>query len=313
MTILAYKNLGFADRRLANTVIWHLNPPPNFNMKLPDEIRKCVVYLGNAEQKGSLYQIIYRGTGFFVGVNSKRRPDSLFLFLVTAKHVADKLEYRNFYVRANTVEGKSESLKCDVDRNWCIHPTDKAADVAVLPIGLSPQKFDFKSIPDTMFLDDATSIKQGIGTGDEVYIVGLFVHHQGVSKNIPIVRVGSLAMGLEERIPTKNFGPMEAYLIEARSIGGLSGSPVFVTTRTIPTSTIYLLGLMHGHWNVDSETITDEIASDAGIAAGANVGIAIVTPASKILDILNGDEIKGYCQKVEDDLIAKNSPDPDKK
>lgn len=34
----------------------------------------------------------------------------------------------------------------------------------------------------------------------------------------------------DERILTDNYGDMEAYLVEARSIGGLSGSPVFTTT-----------------------------------------------------------------------------------
>lgn len=274
-------------------------------MRIPDELKKCVVYLGNAESNGGDQKIIYRGTAFFVAMATKIMPDSHFLFLVTAKHVSDKLRHKNFYVRANTVDGKSANLKCEIENNWCIHPSDSAADVAVLPVGLDPKKFDYKSIPHTMFLDEKTRIEKEIGTGDDVYVTGLFVHHGGFSKNIPIVRVGSLAMGLEERIPIKDFGPMDAYLIEVHSMGGLSGSPVFVMTRTIPTSTIYLLGLMHGHWRVDAETITDEIDEDSGIKVKSNVGIAIVTPASKILDILNGDEIQKYCQRQERDFFAK--------
>ena len=66
-----------------------------------------------------------------------------------------------------------------------------------------------------------------IEVGEEVFVTGLFSHHHGQSKNIPIVRVGNISAMPEEKIQTKEH-LMDAYLIEARSIGGLSGSPVFV-------------------------------------------------------------------------------------
>jgi hypothetical protein len=62
---------------------------------------------------------------------------------------------------------------------------------------------------------------------------GRGVHHRlvreshGRHQNVPIVRVGNFASYPAEQIQT-GFGRMDAFLIEARSIGGLSGSPVFV-------------------------------------------------------------------------------------
>ena len=53
--------------------------------------------------------------------------------------------------------------------------------------------------------------------------------------NLPIVRLGAIAAMPGEYIKT-DWGCLRAYLIEARSIGGLSGSPVFIrvgTTRTL--------------------------------------------------------------------------------
>lgn len=281
-------------------------------MRIPEELKKCVVYLGNEESIDGVNQIKYRGTGFFVAVPFEKIPDSHFLYLVTAKHVADKLLHKNFYVSVNTKTGKAANLKCEIDHQWHIHPTDNAADVAIMPVGLDPNVFDYKTIPNTMFLDEKTRVQKELGAGDSVYITGLFVHHRGLSKNIPIVRVGSIATVVEERIPTRDFGLMEAYLIEAHSIGGLSGSPVFIITRSIPTAEIYLLGLIHGHWRVDSETVTDEIEEDSGIKTKSNVGIAIATPASKILDILNSDEMMQLRKDHEDKLLLKNSPTSDK-
>ena len=67
-----------------------------------------------------------------------------------------------------------------------------------------------------------------------------------------------------EKVPAKNFNPMEVYLAEGRSIGGLSGSPVFIRQTVnlmlkgedgddIPFAglgQLYLLGMMHGHWEL---------------------------------------------------------------
>jgi hypothetical protein len=311
--ILGTKNFAVADRRLANTVTWHLNPPPNFNMRIPDEVRKCVVYLGTEVADGAGgKKIRYGGTGFFVSKPSKI-ADASFSFLVTAKHVADKLMGQTIYIRVNTQDGKSMNLKVANEPDWWFHPTDKAADVAMIPINLDQRTFDYLVLASSMFLTEATRKSKGIGAGDEVFITGLFVYHNGLAKNIPIIRTGNIAMIPEERIPIKNFGDMEAYLIEARSIGGLSGSPVFAIDQTLPEKPFYLMGLMHGHWSVDSETVVDEIAEDAGIKAGVNVGIAIVTPASKILDILHCDAMQKELGKIEAAEIARNSPTPDKR
>jgi hypothetical protein len=78
-----------------------------------------------------------------------------------------------------------------------------------------------------MFADTETIAHHDLGVGDEVFITGLFTKVTETTKNIPIVRTGTVAMMPGEEIPFGN-NLIEAYLIESRSIGGLSGSPVFV-------------------------------------------------------------------------------------
>ncbi len=82
----------------------------------------------------------------------------------------------------------------------------------------------------SLFATDEIIKDQNIGLGDEVFITGLFGYVAGSQKNIPIVRVGNIAMMPDEKVPTEGE-PMEAYLIEARSMGGLSGSPVSESGR----------------------------------------------------------------------------------
>jgi hypothetical protein len=135
-----------------------------------------------------------------------------------------------------------------------------------------------------------------VALGDEVFIVGLFRHRSGDLRNIPIVRVGNLCSVDEEKIST-SLGPMEAMLVEARSIGGLSGSPVFLhlgVTRYLQGQLkhssggpmFFLLGLIHGHFDAPTAEI-DEIAGDAGLSVErVNTGIAIVIPIERVLEVL---------------------------
>jgi hypothetical protein len=143
-----------------------------------------------------------------------------------------------------------------------------------------------------------------IGIGDEVFLTGLFRHHFGSRKNIPIVRVGNLAALTEKKVATRDYGLIDAYLIEARSIGGISGSPVFVNlgvTRSIGGTVkhsqrgpiFYLLGLVHGHYDINENEIDSATldAEDALTPAKVNMGIAIVVPVKKILEVIEGNEV----------------------
>ena len=94
----------------------------------------------------------------------------------------------------------------------------------------------------------------------------------------------------DEPVPT-SVGLIDGYLIEARSIGGLSGSPVFVRESvTLGIGSFYLMGLMHGHWDIPLENKNDTIDA-VGVNGAVNMGIAIVVPIRKILEVINRQEL----------------------
>jgi hypothetical protein len=132
---------------------------------------------------------------------------------------------------------------------------------------------------------------------------------------MPIIRHGNIAMMPKEQIQTE-LGYADVYLIEARSLGGLSGSPVFVRPTictAIPDNQwglkhnfsyghgATLLGLMHGHWDVkESEMNKAFFTHDR--KHGVNYGIAIVVPAYKIVETLNRPELielRAQAEKIE--------------
>jgi hypothetical protein len=159
--------------------------------------------------------------------------------------------------------------------------------------------------------------KHRIGIGDEVFITGLFVTHSGTERNIPILRVGNIAAVPEEAVKTP-MGAMEAYLIEARSIGGLSGSPVFVYLDPIrqgagPKGSIlvssgedpiggsfFLLGLIHGHYDVP--VVLDLDGADGLRDKAVNMGIAIVVPVTRIIETINQPERVAFRKGLEGGL-----------
>jgi len=258
-------------------------------MQIPKEIKKGVVFLGYRNDDG-IEQ--FAGTAFYV---SRSIANGMgFTYLVTARHVIDGIRTKRrekVLMRVNPTRGSAVWVEIPIE-HWISH-TDPSVDVVVKRAAII-KGADHNSIPIRSFVNAETIKAENIGIGDEVYMPGLFVNHYGEDRNIPVVRTGNIAAMAEEKIVVNKFGKIDAYLIEARSIGGLSGSPVYVHVEAIrysdervptaiyPSPGNYLLGLMHGHYDQNWQSGKDRV----------NLGIAIVIPATKILEVINQPTIK---------------------
>jgi hypothetical protein len=257
------------------------------DMRVPDEVRECVAFIGVISQGADgAERVTYGGTAFLMSVPDTSRVDYSYTYLVTARHVAEAVHLAPWCIRLNTVYG-AERINMTGGERWWFHP-DTRVDVAVL--GFVPQSppFMYKTIPLSMCLADENLLSQQFGIGDEVFISGLFTRMRGRRKNLPISRLGSIAMMPDEPVPTRR-GDVNAYLIEVRSIGGLSGSPVFTAGRLMigGESKYYLLGLMHGHWDLSEEEEAAQGVQDLFVSEGkVNMGIAVVVPAAHIKETL---------------------------
>ncbi len=282
-------------------------------MLVPDEVRKCVVFLCFKANDGI---IKLAGTAFFVSLRYTDL-DGAFGYVVTAKHVIDGIKNNSIdqmvYLRVNTIKGDVAQVITHI-ASWMHHPQNQAVDVSVLPWAPPPEVMDFRMIPTTMAATNEVIEKESIGVGDEVFLTGLFVNHYGRQRNQPIVRIGNIALMPAEPIHTSNLGDIDAYLIEARSIGGLSGSPVFVhlagirrigMNNKIVGDRFYWLGLMHGHWNVSEEDI--DVVQDK-TNQSVNMGIAIVVPVTKILEVINQEALMKQREKHEKERKDKQAP-----
>jgi hypothetical protein len=282
-------------------------------VRVPDVVLNCVAFIGEATHAdsenvtGDLH-----ATGFFVCVpfSIPSLAHKRWAFFVTAGHVAKDLSEREIYFLVNKRGGGVTGMEV-LSNNWMTHPTDRTADVAAIPVALNKEA-DIRCIATADFVRPFDFTKDNVGVGDEVFITGLFTAAPGQSRNLPIVRHGNLAMLPTEQIQTE-LGFADVHLIEARSIGGLSGSPVFVRSAEYlgegrdSTRGIKLLGLMHGHWDINpSEMNRAQFAHDS--KRGVNLGIGIVVPATKILETINKPAAVEFRTEMEKQIERKNMP-----
>jgi hypothetical protein len=263
-------------------------------VKVSSDIITGVAFVGCKKADGTY---LLKGSVFFVGLEKvEGEPGKVQdLVWVTARHVIDgirKLGCLEVHVRLNTKDGTARWHATNIG-DW-FSTADASCDIALYSAPL-PADADHTACSTDMILTPEIQVKHSFGVTDDVIVVGLFQHRAGNRRNAPIVRHGTLASVDEEEAVSTKLGDMPAYLIECRSIGGLSGSPVFVVTGIERQFTgkapagslgIYLLGLIHGHYDV-KDTEIDQLdafdASDGLKPDQVNTGIAIVTPARRLL------------------------------
>lgn len=282
-------------------------------MRVPSEITRCVAFLGTHSEGHT----VLRGTAFFLARPIAGVSGRSLGFAVTARHVIDGMRASGDqpFIRLNAgiivTESSGERtllrrwVQEEIDLGTWVAHSDRSVDAAVMPM-LRFHDFDIDFIRPAMTLTREVIEQESIGLGDEIFMTGLFVNRPGENENLPIVRVGNIASMRAAVYASAEFGEMEAYLAEVRSIGGLSGSPAFVhlgSARvreggrlvTAPTAdgVFYWMGLVHGHF--DGGLTSSDHVGDAfrgGARERVNMGIAIVVPADRILETFADPQLR---------------------
>ena len=274
----------------------------SYSQPIPSEVKSTVAFIYVLDQTG---KPIPNGTGFFVGVRDTSKMDLFGAYLVTAKHVLQLDDRRTFlktvFIRVNKLIGDAEFLRLDLypsgkQKNIFIHP-DTTVDIAVIPGIPDQSKYEFKFLPDE-YLTTENDIKNlGIREGSEVFFTGLFAPFVGEHKNYPVVRFGRVALVTNEKVDWDGM-KSELYLMESSSYGGNSGSPVFFYlgaerepgSLVLGSPVLKLAGIMKGFFG-EPRPIQLIETSRVPIYV-SNVGIAAVTPAHLLSEILFGTELK---------------------
>lgn len=280
-------------------------------MRLPDELLQTVFFVCVEDLDGSVH---FGGTGFFVSVGLTENPDRRVVYSITARHVIDRAsQYPRMFIRLNNRTGGT--IEANMNSSVWHFPDNPAVDVAVASWGPSTDVVDYTTVPEEMFATSEVVKEHGIGIGDDLAVVGLFTRVTGTQRNRPIARMGHLAaMSDEPLIDDATGEPYRAYLAEIRSIGGLSGSPVFAMLepgRVVGFQRVsgerkgFLLGMIRGHWDLTRHRVPMDFGDDD--ADKVNVGIATVTPVTDVLDIINSTEFATKRRAADRQLTAERA------
>ena len=218
-----YYSESFSEFPTEPNLPWLTRWATEIDLQIPSTLKNNVVFLGTMEND----KFRPRATAFLVGYKGKYGD---LLHLVTAEHVIANLRMKGLdhvYLRTNS-EGFPIS-KLPLDR-WYFHPESrKNTHRRCIDSNSNTREFTRYScsLYTAAFVTKENIENREWGVGDEVVVIGLFRNHYGHAKNIPIVRIGNLSALPDEPVKT-NWGYIEAYLVELHSIGGLSGSPVYI-------------------------------------------------------------------------------------
>jgi hypothetical protein len=307
------------DYRLGGIPEYKLVKEDDSLMQIPDEIRKCVVFVCYKTAESTKLA----GTAFFVGLTLET-PGPQVVYLITAKHIIEGVREKSIdkkvYLRMNLKSKPAQLMQVPIEY-WVFHPKESNVDVAILSWAPSQDIFDYRFIRLEMAATEEVIKREEIGIGDDVFLTGLFANHYGLQQNLPIIRIGNIASMPEEKVHTEKLGDIDAYLVEARSIGGLSGSPVFAylgAMRRVGNGIalgrsgplFYWLGLMHGHFDL-SKLEMDNLIEDSLTNLKINMGIAIVVPVWKILEVMNQEVFMKAREAVLKEAHEKTLPTAD--
>lgn len=236
------------------------------------------------------------GTGFFLQLLKESNTEKAVGYMVTAKHVLmdqnDKL-IDKFFIRLKSKNNIPQSVLIDLTNEIFFLHKDKDVDLIVIPNYPSFESYNYKFVNGEFML---TEKLLGFEEGAEVFFPGLFVQYPGEGEIQPILRFGRVSMIPREKISIEVNGKLRNshfYLMECTSFGGNSGSPVFFKSNLRQESKTYLAGLITGSYHQTEILPYNTILKQ-------NTGIALVTPSSKLLDILNSKPAYKARQNVPD-------------
>lgn len=174
------------------------------------------------------------GTGFRVCVASERHLGFSHFYAVANAHVVHAAKdpapvirhsmAARYHPARHFMTGERDFIELQPEQ-WIAHK-DRTVDLAITPLGFFPtNSILLGGIPSFTLLTHEVVRVFDIGLGDDVYMIGRFIHHDGKYFNQPSVRSGIISM-MPDLIELEESGPPEeGFLIEMRSLGGFSGSP----------------------------------------------------------------------------------------
>lgn len=271
--------------------------------RIPDGMLNSVFFLYKTREEAE-GGINPGGTGFIVEVTYDIDVGNCIcvirhFYAVTNWHVAKKDCYS--VIRINSNDGSTDVFEFDPS-DW--HSDLTYDDVAIVRVDFDWKNHSVSAIPIELLLpvEDLVN-KHNIGLGDDVFMLGTFVDLDTKARNHPTARFGCIS-SMPYPIGNESDNLLrDTYLLDMRSRGGFSGSPVFVY-RT-PGSNLehilnnhkpgvlvnfdmkpkfFLLGIHRGQFNEEMKI------KGGNYDVIGKSGMTLVVPAWRVFELLANHE-----------------------
>ncbi len=267
----------------------------------------------------------FGGTGFLVSVPSAV-ADRNFVVAVTNWHVACR---GNSVLRLNTKQGGVEVLDA-APEDWSFDPR---YDIAILPLSIEEgDQLERSQVKTSAFVSrDYLTHEKAIGPGEDVFMIGRFIDHDGGGVNLPTVRFGNIS-ALPTPIIQENGTKAPAFILDMHSRSGYSGSPVFAYRTPgydlqiinsaeprllLDTPNLFvLLGIHIGQfperWEILSGAVNQQEAAEIaliteGTAVKGFSGMTCVLPAWCIQEVIDMPKHKEARDQINAQLLAERA------
>lgn len=255
------------------------------------------------------------GTAFIISYPVDNDSGRFVPLVVTAKHVVSNNER---IIGRFTPKLGARPIGClynfaELRRNgdaW-EHP-DEGVDVIVFR---TPhfEAAAYRPFPIQLIASRETYVEEDIKETDRIIFPSLLVNFMGTAKNYPVIRDGSIALIPDELVPLEyEIGcrrirtRQEVILIDATSIPGASGSPIFLWPGprikggafTLGGIRPFLLGIMHGFYPAVPRELVEIEATEVRRGFMENSGIAICFPSWRLLEIIESDVVTQRIKEI---------------
>jgi len=229
--------------------------------------------------------------------------------VVTAKHVV--ADHPQILGRFSTQTGTNTAFvaydvqKMRIDGDYWEHPDD-GVDIAVFR-SLHYSETKYEIFPRNLIATTDLVKTEEIAQGDRVVFPALLVNFVGSSRNYPVLRNGVIALLPEEKVPMQyRVGSrvvrtqQEVLLLDATSIPGASGAPIFLwpgprikgNAFMLGGGSPYLLGVMHGFYPAAPRELVEVHTVASAQMYAENSGIAIAFPSWRLHEILEREDLR---------------------
>ncbi|MBS0240351.1 MAG: trypsin-like peptidase domain-containing protein [Proteobacteria bacterium] len=282
--------------------------------RLPDDRLDVAVYfydtLRDAEEGTES-----GGTGFWISFPFPEITDRELLCIVTNKHVIEKCHA----VRLNRKDAGPPDCITIEPSDVFLHSGPH--DLALVFVSMDAAQTRYNAIPTRIFLSRETAREYAIGIGDDVYIVGRFIGHEGEVHNEPTVRFGNISASNRQMRNAETGLDEDSFAVETRSKPGYSGSPV--VTYGIPATAIfrsprsaekrsfeYLLGVLWGQIHEKRPLIGADGKEVGTLHITEASGLSGVVPAWHILSLLDQADVKKNILSIQQQVRAAKGASP---